>query len=63
MEYYTRFKEMRQQKGLTHLEAAEGICGKTTIYRFERGGCSTLRPHTPQIVPAPWHKHAGSFHR
>ncbi|GAA3713573.1 hypothetical protein GCM10022378_00490 [Salinicoccus jeotgali] len=44
MEYYTRFKEMRQQKGLTHLEAAEGICGKTTIYRFERGDAALSAP-------------------
>ncbi|MHC0551984.1 helix-turn-helix domain-containing protein [Salinicoccus sp. CNSTN-B1] len=46
MEYYTRFKEMRQQKGLTHLEAAEGICGKTTIYRFERGTQHSPPPYS-----------------
>ncbi|WP_031546568.1 helix-turn-helix domain-containing protein [Salinicoccus luteus] len=37
MRYYERFKEIRQQKGLTHKELSEGICGMTTIYRFERG--------------------------
>lgn len=37
MRYYERFKEIRQQKGLTHKEVSEGICGMTTIYRFERG--------------------------
>ncbi|AKG74556.1 helix-turn-helix domain-containing protein [Salinicoccus halodurans] len=37
MEYYERFKEIRHLKGLTHKDLAEGICGMTTIYRFERG--------------------------
>ncbi|GAB3059480.1 helix-turn-helix domain-containing protein [Salinicoccus sesuvii] len=37
MRYHIRFKEIRQQKGLTHKDLAEGICGMTTIYRFERG--------------------------
>lgn len=37
MRYHIRFKEIRQQKGLTHKDLAEGICGVTTIYRFERG--------------------------
>ncbi|MCG1010830.1 helix-turn-helix transcriptional regulator [Salinicoccus sp. ID82-1] len=37
MRYHIRFKEIRQQKGFTHKDLAEGICGMTTIYRFERG--------------------------
>ncbi|KKK34295.1 hypothetical protein WN59_08465 [Salinicoccus sediminis] len=37
MEYFERFKKIRQLKGLTHKDLAEGICGMTTIYRFERG--------------------------
>lgn len=37
MEYFERFKKIRHLKGLTHKDLAEGICGMTTIYRFERG--------------------------
>lgn len=37
MEYFERFKKIRQLKGLTHKDLSEGICGMTTIYRFERG--------------------------
>lgn len=37
MDYYEQFKKIRQLKGLTHKDLAEGICGMTTIYRFERG--------------------------
>ncbi len=37
MEYFERFKKIRHLKGLTHKDLSEGICGMTTIYRFERG--------------------------
>lgn len=37
MEYHERFKSIRNLKGMTHKDLSEGICGMTTIYRFERG--------------------------
>ncbi|WP_020008010.1 helix-turn-helix domain-containing protein [Salinicoccus albus] len=37
MEYHERFKAIRNLKGFTHKDLSEGICGMTTIYRFERG--------------------------